>query len=96
MSEIDFSGVALVVTASGTLVTAIGIAVVAIMTARQKKIIDQVEKQGNSAALELKRTTAAALRTVAVVSPSPANALKAKDAETLYEEAKKQAEQNAK
>lgn len=102
MPKIDFTGVALVVSALGTLVTAFGIAIVGIMTARQRKVIDeqtkviaQVEKQGNSVALEQKRVTAAALRTAAAVTKAPEDELKARDAETLYFEAKKQAESNA-
>lgn len=95
MSEIDFTGVSLVVTALGTVITATGIAIVAVMTARQHQTLIQVEKQGNSVALEQKRVTAAALRSVAAITKLPADELKAKDAETLYNEAKKQAETNA-
>lgn len=103
MSEIDFTGVAAVIIALGSLVAGVASSIVLVMAAHQKKVLEkqgaviaQVEKQGNASSLELKRTTAAALRTVATVSPNQANELKAMDAEVLYDEAKKQAEQNAK
>lgn len=96
MKGLDYTGIALVVTALGTVITATGIAIVAVMTARQHRTLAQVEKQGNSVALEQKRVTAAALRTAAAVTKLPQDELKARDAETLYEEAKKQAQQNAK
>lgn len=96
MKGLDYTGIALVVTALGTVITATGIAIVAVMTARQQKILNQVEKQGNSVALEQKRVTAAALRTVATVTKLPEDELKARDAETLYQEAKEQAQLNTK
>lgn len=85
-----------VIAAIGACATTVGMAIVIVITSWQSQTLDQVHKQGNSVALEQKRVTAAALRTVAVVQPSPENELKARDAEELYEEAKKQAEQNAK
>lgn len=87
MSEIDFTGVALVVTALGTLVTAAGIAIVAVMTARQRKVINQVEKQSNSVSLETKRVTSVALRLLATNTKLPEHIMKADDAEKVYEEA---------
>lgn len=85
-----------IIIAIGTTATTIGTAVVIVVMSWQSTTLRQVEKQGNSMRLEQQRITAAALRTVATVKPSPENELKASDAETVYEEAKKQAEQNSK
>lgn len=95
MSEIDFTGVALVLTAFGTLVTAVGIAIVGIMTARHRKVLNQVEKQGNSVSLELKRTNMVYAMRLAVAERTEANLAIAKEAKTVYEEARKQVEADA-
>lgn len=90
IGAIDFSGIALAVSALGTLVTALGIAVVAVMTARQKRTIEQVEQQGNSVALELKRTNMVFSRRLAVETRREADIALADEAQTVYEEAVKQ------
>lgn len=91
-----------IIAAVASCVTAIGTAIVIVISAWNsahlkdtKEVLVQVEKQGNSVALEQKRVTSEALRAIATVTKKPADELKAKDAETLYEEAKKQAELNA-
>jgi Mn2+/Fe2+ NRAMP family transporter len=104
------NGLAAIITAIGATITPIGLAIIAAMNASQSaklnsiekttiaqvKTLEKVEHQGNSVALEQKRVTAAALRAAAAVTKKPEDELKAKDAETLYEEAKRQAEQNTK
>lgn len=79
------------ITAIGTVVTALGIAVVGILTHLQRKTLEQVERQGNSVALEQKRVTSVALRLLATNTKSPAHKMKASDAEMVYEEALKEA-----
>lgn len=96
MSELDFTGIALVLTAFGTVVTAIGIAIVGVMTARHRRVLNQVEKQGNSVALELKRTNMVYAMRLAVADKTEANLAIASEAKTVYEEAKKQAEVDSK
>lgn len=83
------------ITAIGTCATTVGMAIVIVITAWHGKTLQQVEKQGNSVALEQKRVTASALRAVATVTKLPEDELKARDAEVLYQEAKRQAEQNS-
>lgn len=78
------------ITAIGTVITALGIAIVGVLTHLHRKTLIQVEKQGNSVALEQKRVTAVALRLLATNTGSPAHAMKADDAEKVYEEALKQ------
>lgn len=90
LAQIDFSGIALAVSALGTLVTAVGIAIVAVMTARQKRVIEQVEEQGNSVSLELKRTNMVFSRRLALETRREADIAIADDSQTVYEEAKKQ------
>lgn len=84
-----------VIAAVGSCATTIGMAIVIVISSWQAKTLQEVELQGNSLRLEQQRVTAAALRTVATVKPSPENELKASDAERLYSEAKQQAEQNS-
>lgn len=100
MTTIDFSGIALAVSALGTLVTAIGIAVVAVMTARQKRAIEnqkevlaEVRHQGNSVALELKRNNMVFSRRLATETRREADIAIADEAQTAYEEAKKQVDE---
>lgn len=87
---LDFSGIALFVSALGTLVTATGIAIVAVMTARQKRTLQQVEQQGNSVSLELKRTNMVFSRRLAIETRREADIAIADDAQKVYEESVKQ------
>lgn len=75
------------ITAIGTVVTALGIAIVGILTHAQRRTLMQVEKQGNSVALEQKRTTSVALRLLANNTNLPEHLSKASDAEKVYDEA---------
>lgn len=77
------------ITAIGTVVTALGIAIVGILTHLQRRTLLQVERQGNSVALEQKRITAAALRLLAEQTKLPEHISKAVDAEKVYEEAQR-------
>lgn len=81
-----------IITALASLVSAIGVSIGLYISARHGVLLKQVERQGNSVALEQKRVTAAALRTVATLTRKPEDELKAKDAEELYEQARLQAE----
>lgn len=92
MSKIDFTGVALVLAAVGPLIAAIGSAIVIIIQARQGKIIQQVEKQGNAASLELKRMNMVYARRLAAAERTSANIAIADEAQKVYEEALKQIE----
>lgn len=96
MSERRPNGWVQLITAIGTCATTIGMAIVIVITAWHGKTLQQVEKQGNSLRLEQQRVTAAALRAAAAATKLPQDELKARDAEILYEEAKRQAQQNAK
>lgn len=93
------NGVAGIITALATLVSAVGVAVVIFMSAQQQAtlakqtaVLTQVEKQGNSVALEQKRVTAVALRLLAEKTGLPEHITKANDAEKVYEEALKQSQ----
>lgn len=93
------NGVAGIITALATLVSAVGVAVVIFMSAQQQAtlakqtaVLTQVEKQGNSVALEQKRVTSVALRLLAEKTGLPEHITKANDAEKVYEEALKQSQ----
>lgn len=81
-----------IITATASLVSAIGISVSICINAKNAVLLRQVERQGNSVSLEQKRVTAAALRSLAAVTHKPEHELKAKDAEEAYEQAKEQAQ----
>lgn len=89
------NGPVAIITAIGTLATTLGTVIVIVITAAQHNTIKQVEKQGNSVALEQKRVTSEALRAKAETTKLPKDELKASDAEKLYEEAVKAAERDA-
>lgn len=80
-----------IITALASLVSAVGIAVTIYINAQHSILLKQVERQGNSVALEQKRVTAAALRSLAAITKKPEDELKAKDAEDVYEQARQQA-----
>lgn len=87
----------MILTAAGTLVTALGIAIVAVMTAWQRheiaeqgKVLNQVEKQGNSRDLENKRLVAMIARRLADANHDPGDIAVADDAEKVYSTALKQ------
>lgn len=81
-----------IITALASLVSAIGVSISLLVTAKHGTLLKQVERQGNSVALEQKRVTAAALRSLAALTHKPEDELKAKDAEEVYEQARKQAD----
>lgn len=85
-----------IITALASLVSAIGVSIGLYVTAKHGTLLKQVERQGNSVALEQKRVTAAALRSLATLTHKPEDELKAKDAEEVYEQARHQAEQERK
>lgn len=91
MSNLRSNGWAQIIAAIGACTTTVGMAIVIVITAWHGDTLQQVEKQGNSLRLEQQRVTAAALRAAAAATRLPEDELKAKDAETLYMEAKKQA-----
>lgn len=90
MNEIDFTGIALVLAALSPLVAAIAGAAVIIIQARQGKIIQQVEKQGNAVSLELRRTNMVYAMRLAAAERTPGNIAIADEARKVYEEALKQ------
>lgn len=103
MSDQRSNGWVQIIAAIASCATTIGTVIVIVITALNSQVIEkqavvlkQVEVQGNSLRLEQQRVTAAALRAAAAATRLPADELKAKDAETVYEEAKKQAELNTK
>lgn len=103
MSDQRSNGWVQIIAAIASCATTVGMAIVIVITAwhgktieKQGVVLTQVEKQGNSLRLEQQRVTAAALRAAAAATKLPEDELKARDAETLYLEAKKQAEQNSK
>lgn len=83
---------AVLVTAIGSAIAAIGVAVVAVMVQLQRKTLGQVEKQGNSVSLELKRVNSVYARRVAVATKDPSDDAIATEAEAIYREAAMQAE----
>jgi len=94
------SDLATVISACASLVTAIGVIVVAVITRNSGKVLKQVEKQGNSVSLELKRTNMVYARRLAVATedqPSgKADKAIADDAQRVYEEARAAAERDGK
>lgn len=87
----SLKAIALIVTAIGTPLSLIGVAMVGYMTKRQGDVqqeqgdtIKQVEKQGNSVSLELKRTNMVYARRLAVATSDPGDVAIADDAEKLY------------
>lgn len=91
------SDLASIINAFGTLVTALGIAAVGIMTVWQRReiskqgnVLNQVEKQGNSRDLENKRLVAMIARRLADANHDPGDIAVATDAEKVYSTALKQ------
>lgn len=86
--------VAAIIAAIGVPITALGTLVLALMQrkqgevqAKQTETIKQVEKQGNSVSLELKRTNMVYARRLAEATKDPGDDAIARDAEKLYEAA---------
>lgn len=94
MTNGTFMGLAAVISAVTGLVTAIGVILVAVITQRnraelrqQGDVIRQVEKQGNSASLELKRLNMVFSRRTATATALGSDIALANDAERVYHEA---------
>ncbi len=97
---------ALVITAVGTPLSLIAVSFIGEMTRRHGKVLKhqdavlddqssllrQVEKQGNSVALELKRTNMMYSRRLAAVTNNPSDIAIADDAEKVYYAARESAE----
>lgn len=79
----DMSGLAVLVTALTGTISAIGVILIAFLNRK----VAQVEKQGNSVSLELKRTNAVYARRLAVATRDKADIAIAKDAEEAYRQA---------
>lgn len=94
MTTESFIGLAAVISAGTGLVTALGVIVVAVITKRQGAILQQVEKQGNSASLEFKRLIMVSMRRTAVATGLATDTALADDAEKVYSEALKAVERN--
>lgn len=77
------------ITAIGTAITGLITAVGVILIALMRKKVDQVEKQGNSVSLELKRTNMVYARRLATADSSPGNMALADEAEEAYDAALK-------
>lgn len=92
MTPEQINAYGVLVTAAGSLVTATGIAIVGVITVMQRNIIKEIEKQGNSTSLELKRTNMVFSRRVAVATGDPGDVALAKESETIHDEAVKQIE----
>lgn len=94
MTTESFVGIAAVISAGTGLVTALGVIIVAVITKRQGAILQQVEKQGNSSSLELKRLIMVSSRRTAVATDLESDKALADDAEKVYAEALASAERD--
>lgn len=74
------------------IISAIGVILIAVMGRK----VAQVEKQGNSTSLELKRVNMVYAKRLAAAERTQANIQLANDAEDVYEQAKRSAERDAK
>lgn len=92
MAPETINSTAVLITAIGSAIAAIGTVAVAVMVQLQRKTLGQVEKQGNSVSLELKRINSVYARRAAVATKDPSDEAIADEAETLYNAAKEQAE----
>lgn len=82
-----------IITALASLVSAIGISISLYISAQNGVVLKQVERQGNSVALEQKRVAATALRSLATLTRKPEDEIMARNAEEIYLRAKEQANQ---
>lgn len=82
----DFVGLSLVLQGVATIISAIGVILIALM----RKKVDQVEKQGNSVSLELKRTNMVFAERLAVSTRQEGDRKIADEAKIAYDEAVKQ------
>lgn len=85
-----------IITATASLVSAIGISLSICISAHSGMVLKQVERQGNSVSLEQKRITAAALRSLATLTRKPEDEAMAKNAEEIYQKAKEEQEKQNK
>lgn len=100
IAAIDLTGVALVITAIAGLVTTVGVAYVSARQKHHGAVLRQVERQGNSVSLELKRTNMVYSRRLAVATAGtldgPIDKSIADEAQRVYEEAVLAAERDGK
>lgn len=83
VSAEQLTGWSFVITACTGGITAIGVILIAYLNRK----VSQVEKQGNSVSLELKRTNAVFARATAVATKKKADAIIADEADKAYEAA---------
>lgn len=86
MSAEQLIAISLIISALGTVITSVGVILIAMIKSKVK----QVELQGNSVSLELKRVAMVYAKRTAVATKSKADIRIAEDAETLYNIAVKQ------
>lgn len=86
------SNTAQIITAIGTAIAAIGTVVVAVFVQLQRRTLGQVERQGNSVALELKRVNSVYARRLAEATKAPADIAVANETSEVYEAALKQSQ----
>lgn len=91
MAPETINSTAVLITAIGSAVAAIGTVGVAILVQMQQKKLGKIAHQGNSVALELKRISSVYARRVAVATKDPSDEAIADEAETLYNAAREQA-----
>jgi len=107
IAAIDLLGVAAVIVALGGLVTSVGVIVLAFIARDSKRelqehgvVLKQVERQGNSVSLELKRTNFVYAERLAIETEGKpegkANRAIADDARQVYEAARAAAERDGK
>lgn len=95
MAPETINSTAVLVTAIGSAIAAIGTVVVAILVQLQRRTLKQVEVQGNSQSLELKRIGSIYARRAAVATKDPSDEAIANEAESLYMAAKQQADKQS-
>lgn len=81
MSAEQLIAISLIVSAGGTVITAIGVILIAMIRIK----VAQVEKQGNSVSLELKRVAMVYARRTAVATGEDADLRIADEAQTAYD-----------
>lgn len=91
MAPETINSTAVLVTAIGSAIAAIGVAVVGVLVQMQRRTIKQVERQGNSTSIELKRTNALYAKRLAVATNDDGDKKIADDARDVYNNAVKQA-----
>lgn len=89
----DSIGLSLVLQGVATIITAVGVILIALVKKQSDTIAEkvvQVEKQGNSVSLELKRTNMVYARRLADATKDPGDIFLAEESQKAHEEAVRQ------